>query len=252
MNTAVLLLAIVVAMAFDITNGFHDSANAVAALVATRAATPAQALALASAGHIAGPLLVGTAVADTVGGVVHVAPHETVAAVGAALTAAILWNIVTWRFGLPSSSSHALVGGLVGAAIAAGGLVGVRWGGFEHGRPDGVLGVLAGLAISPVLGVAVGFLGILLAHRLLRRARRRVTRVVRRAEWFTAAALAFSHGANDAQKTMGIVTLLLVATGHLATFEVPLWVKVMAAGCLSAPPSAAGESFVLSAAGCIA
>ncbi len=233
MGTAVLVLAIVMAMAFDVTNGFHDSANSVAALVATRAATPGQALAVASAGHLAGPLLVGTAVADTVGGVVHLVPHETVAAVGAALTAAIVWNLVTWRFGLPSSSSHALIGGLVGAAVAAGGLVGVNWGGFDHGRPVGVAAVLAGLAISPLLGVVVAAAGIALAHRLLRRARNGVNRVVRRGEWVTASALAFSHGANDAQKTMGVVALLLLATGHLSSFYVPIWVRLLAAGCLT-------------------
>ncbi|WP_006243375.1 inorganic phosphate transporter [Mycolicibacterium tusciae] len=120
MGMAILLAAIGLAVAFDVTNGFHDSANSVAALVATRAATPGQALVVATAGNFAGPLLMGTAVADTVGGVVTVAPHETLPAIGAALTAAIRWNLVTWRFGLPSSSSHALIGGLVGAALAAG------------------------------------------------------------------------------------------------------------------------------------
>jgi inorganic phosphate transporter, PiT family len=233
MGAALLLAAIGIAVVFDVTNGFHDSANSVAALVATRAATPAQALAVATAGNFAGPLLMGTAVANTVGGVVVVAPRETVPAIGAALTAAIGWNLVTWRFGLPSSSSHALIGGLVGAAVAAGGMVGVRWGGFAHGRPEGVVGVLTGLAISPVLGVLVGAAGIAVAGRLLRRARREFNRVVRRGEWLTASALAFSHGANDAQKTMGVVALLLFATGHLSSFSVPIWVRLMAAGSLT-------------------
>ena len=233
MGTAILFAAIGMAIVFDVTNGFHDSANSVAALVATRAATPLQALALATAGNFAGPLLLGTAVADTVGGVVIVAPRETVPAIGAALTAAIGWNLVTWRFGLPSSSSHALIGGLVGAAVAAGGLVGVRWTGIAHGRPEGVVGVLIGLGISPVLGVLVGAAGIAVAGRLLRRARREFNGVVRRGEWLTASALAFSHGANDAQKTMGVVALLLLATGHLSSFTVPIWVRLMAAGSLT-------------------
>lgn len=179
MGIAILLAAIGLAVVFDITNDFHDSANSVAALVATRAATPAQALAVAAAGNFAGPLLMGTAVADTVGGVV-VAPHETLPAVGAALTAAIGWNLVTWRFGLPSSSSHALIGGLVGAAVAAGGMAGVRWGGVTHGKPDGVLGVLARPAISLVLGVLAGAVVIALTGRLLKRARREINTVVRR------------------------------------------------------------------------
>jgi inorganic phosphate transporter, PiT family len=233
MGAALLLAAIGMAVVFDVTNGFHDSANSVAALVATRAATPAQALAVATAGNFAGALLLGTAVANTVGGVVIVAPDETVPAIGAALTAAIGWNLVTWRLGLPSSSSHALIGGLVGAAVAAGGMAGVRWGGFAHGRPEGVVGVLTGLAISPVLGVLVGAVGILVAGRLLRRARREFDRVVRRGEWLTASALACSHGANDAQKTMGVVALLLFATGHLSSFSVPVWVRLMAAGSLT-------------------
>jgi PiT family inorganic phosphate transporter len=233
MGTAILLATIGMAVVFDVTNGFHDSANSVAALVATRAATPVQALVVATAGNFAGPLLMGTAVADTVGGVVIVAPHETLPAIGAALSAAIGWNLVTWRFGLPSSSSHALIGGLVGAAVTAGGMGGVRWGGIAHGKPDGVLGVLTGLAISPVLGVLVGAVGIVLAGRLLRRARREFNVVVRRGEWLTASALAFSHGANDAQKTMGVVALLLLATGHLASFSVPIWVRLMAAGSLT-------------------
>ncbi len=233
MGMAILLTAIGLAVVFDITNGFHDSANSVAALVATRAATPTQALVIAAAGNFAGPLLMGTAVADTVGGVVTVAPHETLPAVGAALTAAIGWNLATWRFGLPSSSSHALIGGLVGAAVAAGGIVGVRWGGVTHGKPDGVLGVLAGLAISPVLGLLAGAVGIALAGRLLKRARREFNVVVRRGEWLTASALAFSHGSNDAQKTMGVVTLLLLTTGHLSAFSVPIWVRLMAAASLT-------------------
>lgn len=229
----VLLLAIVTTLVFDFTNGFHDSANSIAALVATRAARPGQALVLASAGHFAGPLLVGTAVANTVGGVVDLPADSTVAAVGAALTAAIAWNLLTWRFGLPSSSSHALVGGLVGASLMDAGVPGVRWGGFSDGRPTGVLGILVGLAISPVLGaVACGVLSAV-AWRLVRRARRRLLTGVRRSEWVTAATLAFSHGANDAQKSMGVIALLLLASGHLTEFAVPLWVKLAAATSLT-------------------
>ncbi|CAM3634380.1 inorganic phosphate transporter [Smaragdicoccus niigatensis] len=227
-----LILTIVLAMAFDVTNGFHDSANSVAALVSTRAATAGQALVITALGNLAGPLLAGTAVANTVGGVVDVPLGDTVPVVCAALTSAIAWNLITWRFGLPSSSSHALIGGLVGAALLSG-WDGVHWGGFAGWRPYGVMGVLAGLAISPILGVVVGGAASALARRCLRRAPRRVNRVVRRGEWVTASALAFSHGANDAQKTMGVVALLLVATGHLDRFEVPLWVRLAAAASLT-------------------
>jgi PiT family inorganic phosphate transporter len=240
----VLALAIALALAFDLTNGFHDSANSVAALVATRAAKPGAALLLAAGCHIAGPLLVGTAVADTVGGVVRLPPDRIVAAVSAAVLGAIGWNLLTWLRGLPSSSSHALVGGLIGACAAVAGPSAVVWGGVSHGRPSGVLGVLVGLAISPLAGAAAGALGELLARRLTRRARRGLATGVRRAEWATAAALALSHGANDAQKTMGLITLMLVATGHLTAFAVPLWVKLAAAGSLTVGTSLGGWRIV--------
>ena len=239
-----LVVAVIVAVAFDVTNGFHDSANSVAALVATRAARPGAAVLLAGACHVAGPLLMGTAVADTVGGVVDLPASVVVAAVGAAVTAAIGWNLFTWWRGLPSSSSHALVGGLVGACVATQGLSAVRWGGFGDGHVDGVLGVLVGLAISPLLGAGIGWLVGKAAWRMLRRARRRVAGAARAGEWGTAAALAFSHGANDAQKTMGVITLLLVATGHLAIFAVPLWVKLTAAASLTVGTSLGGWRIV--------
>ena len=233
---AVLAVAIAITLVFDFTNGFHDSANSVAALVATRAATPGAALLLAAACHVAGPLLAGTTVADTVGGVVRLPAAEVLPAVGAAVTAGIVWNLLTWWRGLPSSSSHALVGGLVGAA----GFSGVRWGGVDGLHVSGVLGVLAGLALSPLLGAGLGAAADLLARRVLRRARRRADVVLRRAEWLTAGALAFSHGANDAQKSMGVITLLLVSTGHLEAFAVPLWVKLAAATALTLGTASGG------------
>jgi PiT family inorganic phosphate transporter len=240
----VLALAIGVALVFDVTNGFHDSANAIAALVATRAARPLQAVALAAVFHVAGPLLAGTAVADTVGGIVLLPRGDVLAAVGAAVTGALCWNLITWWRGLPSSSSHALVGGLVGAGVLSGGGHAIRWGGLDGIRPVGVLGVLATLAISPVLGFTGALVLDRIAVRALRRARRSVNSVIRRSEWGTAAALAFSHGANDAQKTMGVITLLLVATGHLPVFAVPLWVKLAAAASLTVGTSLGGWRIV--------
>jgi len=239
-----LVAVIVLALAFDVTNGFHDSSNAVAALVATKAARPGAALVLAATFHVAGPLLAGTAVADTVGGVVELRPDIVLPAAGAAVTAGIAWNLLTWWRGLPSSSSHALVGGLVGACMASSGFAGVRWGGVHGWHAQGVAGVLVGLAVSPLLGAGLGWLGIGLVGGLLRRARRRLDGPVRRAEWVTAAALAFSHGANDAQKTMGVITLLLLAEGHLTTFTVPLWVKLAAAASLTVGTSLGGWRIV--------
>ncbi|MBK9180904.1 MAG: inorganic phosphate transporter [Acidimicrobiales bacterium] len=223
-----LVLAVAVALAFDVTNGFHDAANSIAALVATRAATPGQAVVLASVFHVLGPLLAGTAVADTIGGLVDVDASAMVAVVAAGITGALMWNLVTWWLGLPSSSSHALVGGLVGAALVDGGVGAVVWGGMDGIHPVGVLGVLLALAVSPVLGFAAGLVGSAAGRRALRRARRRAERPVKQGEWVTAATLAFSHGANDAQKTMGLITAMLIAAGRLDSFTVPLWVKLTA------------------------
>jgi len=241
---ALLVIAVATALAFDVTNGFHDSANAIAALVVTRAARPSQAVALAGVFHVLGPLLIGTAVADTVGGIVTLPSAEVVPVVGAALTGALAWNLLTWWRGLPSSSSHGLVGGLVGAALLQGGTGAVNWGGIENWRPVGVIGVLVSLAVSPILGFAAGFLVTRAAVRATRRARRGIETPIRRAEWVTAATLAFSHGANDAQKTMGVITLMLVAQGRLSHFAVPLWVKLAAAAALTVGTSFGGWRIV--------
>jgi PiT family inorganic phosphate transporter len=239
------VVAIALALVFDVSNGFHDSSNSVAALVATRAARPASAVVLAGVFHLLGPLLAGEAVADTVGSIVHVADGATTVQVaGAALTGALAWNLVTWWRGIPSSSSHALVGGLAGAGLAAVGPAAIDWGHLDGWRPKGVLGVVAALAVSPMLGFAAGFIGNRVARRALRRATRRIDRPIRRAEWVTAAGLAFSHGANDAQKTMGVMTLVLVASGHLDHFAVPLWVKLAAATSLTIGTSLGGWRIV--------
>lgn len=228
-----LVVVVTLALCFDLTNGFHDAANSLAALVATRAARPTAALVLVGACHVAGPLLVGTAVADTIGGVVEVATPDVLAVVGAAVTAAITWNLLTWWRGLPSSSTHALVGGLVGAAAATSGWGAVHWGGWAGVHVSGVVGALAALAVSPLLGGLAGYLLTTAGHRGLRRASSRMATPVRRGQWLAAGTLALSHGANDAQKTMGVVTLALLATGHLDVFAVPLWVKVAAAVSLT-------------------
>ena len=168
---AALVLAVVAILAFAFTNGFHDAANAIATLVATRGARPGPAIILAAVCNMLGPLLLGAAVADTIAGIVEVTPAQTVIVVGAALTAAVTWNLLTWRWGLPSSSSHALVGGLVGAAVVEAGPGAVNWGGVGGGHPTGVVGVLVALAISPVLGFGAAWL----MERGVRRWLRRVT-----------------------------------------------------------------------------
>lgn len=223
-----LWLAVSFALAFSLTNGFHDAANAIATLVATRAARPGQAAVLSAVFNLLGALLVGTAVADTIAGIVTLSGPDAVAVIGSGVLGATLWNTLTWWRGLPSSSGHAVVGGLVGSAVAATGLDSVQWGGLEGWKPIGVIGVLIVLAVSPLLGLAFGFGLSRLGQLLLRRANRRVRGPIRLGEWAMSAALSFSHGANDAQKAMGVIAALLLAAGATQTLTVPLWAKV---GC---------------------
>ncbi|MFN8160530.1 MAG: inorganic phosphate transporter [Solirubrobacterales bacterium] len=228
-----LVLAVAFSIAFALTNGFHDAANAIATLVATRGARPGQAIVLSALFNMLGALLVGTAVADTIAGIVTVPADEAIAVIGSGVLAATLWNLLTWWRGLPSSSAHALVGGLVGAALAEAGTSAVNWGGMEGWRPDGVLGVLIALAISPLFGMAFGMGFARLDQRLLRRATHRVAEPIRWAEWVMSAALSFGHGANDAQKAMGVIAALLLADGAIDTLTVPLWVKLVCGAALT-------------------
>ena len=232
------------AVLFAFTNGIHDASNAIATLVATRAARPLQAALLAAVFNLLGPLVVGTAVADTIGGIVTVGGDTGVEVIAAGLLAAIIWNVATWALGLPSSSGHALVGGLVGAALVAGGTQAINWGGFDGWHPVGVIGTLAALAVAPALGVGVA----LLAIRGLRSAARRATRRWRGptvgAEWAMSASLAFSHGANDAQKSIGIIAALLVAGGELDSLSAPVWAIVACALALTLGTTLGGWGIV--------
>jgi PiT family inorganic phosphate transporter len=235
-----LVLAISLAVAFATTNGLHDASNAIATLVATRAATPLQAVLLASVFNLLGPFLLGAAVADTIGGIVTVSPSVAVEVIGSGLAAATLWNLVTWRLGLPSSSGHALVGGLVGAALVEGGIHAVQWGGIEGGHPVGVFGVLIALAISPVLGALAALLVIRALRWLARRATRRWKMPVRAGEWVMSSALAFSHGANDSQKSIGIIAALLLADGKVDSLDAPTWATLLCAAALTAGTALGG------------
>ena len=223
-----LWIAVSFAFAFSFTNGFHDAANAIATLVATRGARPGQAIVLSGIFNMLGALLIGTAVADTIAGIVTVTGAEAVTVIGAGTFAAVAWNVLTWWRGLPSSSAHALVGGLVGSALASAGADAVQWGGLDGWKPVGVFGVLIALALSPLIGLLSGAALIRLDRRLLRRATRRVGAPIRVGEWGMSAALSFGHGSNDAQKSMGIVAALLLAAGSVQTLTVPLWAKL---GC---------------------
>lgn len=238
------LLAVLMALAFAVTNGFHDAANAIATLVATRVARPLQAVVLASVFNLLGPLLLGAAVANTIAKIVEVPQDEVIPVVGAGLTGAVAWNVFTWARGLPSSSSHALVGGLVGAALVDAGASAVNWGGIEGGHPVGVFGVLIALAISPFLGLGAAALLELGARRVLRRARRAVERPVARSQWVTSACLAFSHGSNDAQKTVGVIAALLLANGTTSSLHAPVWVELSCAVALTIGTALGGWSIV--------
>lgn len=233
-------MAVALALGFAATNGLHDASNAIATLVATRAATPLQAILLAAVFNLLGPLFVGTLVADTIAGIVTVSPGEAVQVIGAGLMAAVVWNLLTWRRGLPSSSSHALVGGLVGAALAEGGLNAVNWGGMDGWHPVGVFGTLFALAISPVLGAIAALLVIRALRRLGRRATRRWQLVTSNGQWVTSAALAFSHGANDAQKSVGVIAALLLAEGRIDSLSTPGWVIPACALALTAGTALGG------------
>ena len=229
-----LIIVIVCVLLFDFTNGFHDASNMLASLVASRAMTPAQAVVLVAFFTLLGPILGGTAVADTIGGIVDISrqpPATALFMVFCAIGGAIAWNILTWRLAIPSSSSHALVGGLAGVVVLGAGSQDVVWGldALRHGQLHGVVKVLASLLVSPVLGFAAGFILHKIMLLLLRRAHPQINSRLCHGQWLTAGALAFSHGANDAQKGMGIITLCLVLSGQLASFSVPLWVMALSA-----------------------
>lgn len=236
-------VAVGLAVVFAATNGIHDASNAIATLVATRSATPRQAITLATAANLVGPLVLGGAVASTIGGIVP-AGAGTTAIIGAGLAAATTWNLLTWWRGLPSSSGHALVGGLVGAALADGGGGAINWGGVEGGRPTGVIGTLVALGVAPVLGVVAALLVVRILRIAGRRATRRWTAGARAGQWGTSAALAFSHGANDAQKSVGVIAALLVADGRATQLGSPTWAELVCAAALTLGTALGGWSIV--------
>jgi inorganic phosphate transporter, PiT family len=223
---ATIVVVIVVALVFDYTNGFHDAANAIATSVATRALAPRTALLMAAVMNLIGAFL-GTEVASTVGSGIIDPPQELTGLITvlAALVGAIAWNLITWWFGLPSSSSHALIGGLVGAALASAGTV--KWGGV-------VDKVVIPMILSPVVGFTLAALLMTALLWIFRNGRPRpLATGFRHAQTVSAAAMALGHGLQDAQKTMGVIVLALVVGGYHEGFEVPWWVVVLAAGALS-------------------
>jgi PiT family inorganic phosphate transporter len=216
---------VVIALCFDYTNGFHDAANAIAVAVSTRALSPRAALTMSAAMNLLGASI-STSVAATVGSGIITSPEGNagLTLVFAAILGAIAWNLITWRLGLPSSSSHALIGALVGSALVAGS--DVKWSGL--GKK-----VVAPMVISPVTGFVLGLLVMVALLWILRRRNpHRVGHLLHRGQILSAAAISLGHGLQDAQKTMGVITLALVVTGHLSHFAVPVWVIVAAAAAM--------------------
>jgi PiT family inorganic phosphate transporter len=220
-NDVLLVIVVAVALGFDFTNGFHDTANAVATSVSTRALTPRIAVLLASVANLAGAF-VTTAVAKTVGKDIVASDLINTRTVLAALLGAIAWNLLTWWFGLPSSSSHALIGGLVGAVLVQSGEKGVLWHGLAHK-------VVIPALVAPVIAFTGGFVVLLAIYWLLSWITRGLgNRVFRLGQIVSGTFVAFTHGANDAQKTMGVIALALFANGSIDHFYIPTWVKIAA------------------------
>jgi PiT family inorganic phosphate transporter len=233
MGTTLVVFVVLVGLVFDFTNGFHDTANYIATWVGTRAMSPRKAVLVSAAANLAGAF-VTTAVAKTVGqGIIdtNLATEQTVLA---ALAGAITWNLLTWRLGLPSSSTHALIGGLIGAALVQSGVKGVEWSGIWHK-------VIVPGALSPVIGFAGAFVLLVLIYRLFFRITPGVgNRSFRYGQLVSGTFVAFTHGANDAQKTMGVIALALVTNGNISTFYIPDWVKISAGLTIAAGTYAGG------------
>ncbi|MFZ5916894.1 MAG: inorganic phosphate transporter [Chloroflexota bacterium] len=234
MVTESILMGILIATAlvFDFLNGFHDASNIVATMISSQAITPRMALALSATADFVGPFLFGVAVAKTIGHDVVAAVAITLPVLLAALFSAIVWNLVTWWMGIPSSSSHALIGGLIGA-------VGIGFG-LQNILVGGLAKILMALLISPVLGLVTGHLIMKLTLFAARGASPRVSHLFRKLQWLTSLSLALSHGTNDAQKTMGIITMGLVATNYLSRFVVPWWVIVLSAAAIALGTASGG------------
>jgi len=230
--TPELIVVIFLALIFEFINGMRDSSNIVATMISSRAFRPQTALGVTAVAEFIGPFLFGVTVAKTVGSDIIGAQYISLNALVACLVSAIIWNLITWYLGIPSSSSHALIGGLVGVGIYAAGI--------QEIRLEGIYKVFAGLFFSPLVGFVAGFLVLRIIFFLARKASPRINEFFKRAQLLTAIGLAFSHGTNDAQKTMGIITLSLLTGGLLSSFSVPFWVVLISASTMALGTSLGG------------
>ncbi|HET6457654.1 MAG TPA: inorganic phosphate transporter [Nitrosopumilaceae archaeon] len=218
--------AIIAALVFDFLNGFHDAANSIATVVGTRVLRPLHAVAMAAVANFAGPFLFGVAVATTIGKGIIDPNFVTLNIIIGALAGAIIWDIITWLLGLPTSSSHALIGGIIGAGIAGVGTQAIIFGGLQK--------VVTGIIVSPVVGMVVAFLlATLLITIFAKKRPSSVNSVFGRLQLVSSAYFSLTHGANDGQKTMGIIALILLTQGVITKFEVPYYVIIMAALAIS-------------------
>jgi PiT family inorganic phosphate transporter len=231
-----LIVLIALAIIFDFLNGVHDSSNIVATMISSRAIRPRMALVMTAIAEFSGPFIFGVAVANTIGNEIVSSEHLNMLVIIAALCSAIIWNIMTWILGIPSSSSHALIGGIIGAVIVGAG--------FREIILSGVYKVLLTLFLSPVVGFFAGMLIANIVYLLSWKATPRVNGVFKKLQIVTSLGLALSHGTNDAQKTMGIITLGLVISGVLPTFAVPFWVVVVCATAIALGTSVGGWQLI--------
>jgi PiT family inorganic phosphate transporter len=234
--TPLIIAVIALALIFDFLNGVHDSSNVVATMISSRAIPPKAALAMTALANFFGPFIFGVAVANTIGHEIVAAESINTQVLLAALASAILWNLLTWYLGFPSSSSHALIGGFMGAVVIAAGWQAIKLSGLEK--------VLIALFASPLIGYLIGYLLLKLTVVLCWNAHPRINNLFKRAQILTALALALSHGTNDAQKTMGIITLALVTGGILTEFAVPVWVIILCAGMIAAGTALGGWKLI--------
>jgi len=230
--TPVLIAVIVLGVGFDFLNGIHDSSNVVATMISSRAFSPQVALGVTALAEFLGPFIFGVAVAKTIGNGIVSSELITTKVILVALLSAIFWDLLTWYLGFPSSSSHAMIGGLIGAVVMAAGWKAIQLPGLEK--------TFLALFSSPLIGLVVGFLFIRIILLLSWNATPRINGFFKRSQILTGMILALSHGANDAQKTMGVITLALVTSGYLRVFAVPKWVILLCASMIALGTSIGG------------
>jgi PiT family inorganic phosphate transporter len=231
-----LLILIILALVFDFLNGVHDSSNVVATMISSRAIQPRTALVMTAVANFLGPFIFGVAVATTIGHDIVSGEHINMVVLIAACVSAIFWNVITWILGIPSSSSHAIIGGLIGAVIMAAGIKVILM--------NGIIKVLVALFASPIIGFIGGMLIANIIYLSSWKASPRINGVFKKLQIITSIGLSLSHGTNDAQKTMGIITLGLVISGMQSTFEVPFWVIVICASAIGAGTALGGWQLI--------